>query len=123
MSKAKMAAIGKQGLGGAGPHTAHGSSFTRARSGPWLFSARVDLSVFLGSAIASLVALWIGASAGVLQDDTPDWAWIPAVLLIDVAHVYSTGFRVYLDTDELKRRPLLYALVPLIGLGVGVALY
>jgi hypothetical protein len=91
--------------------------------GPWLFSARVDLSVFLGSAIASLIALWIGASAGVLQEDTPDWAWIPAVLLIDVAHVYSTGFRVYLDTDELSRRPWLYALVPLIGFVVGVALY
>jgi hypothetical protein len=89
----------------------------------WLFSARVDLSVFLGSAIVSLIALWVGARVGVLQDDAPDWAWIPAVLLIDVAHVYATGFRVYLDTDELRRRPWLYALVPLIGFGFGVALY
>lgn len=92
-------------------------------SGPWLFSARVDIAVFLGSAIVSFIALWIGARAGVLQDDTPDWAWIPAVLLIDVAHVYATGFRVYFDADELRRRPLLYALVPVIGLAVGVALY
>src|SRR6185369_6334964 len=30
----------------------------------WLFSARTDLSVFLGSAVVSLVALWIGARAG-----------------------------------------------------------
>jgi hypothetical protein len=93
------------------------------RKAVWLFSARTDLSVFLGSAVVSLVALWIGASAGVLDDGTPDWAWIPAVLLIDVAHVYSTGFRVYLDADELKRRPWLYALVPLIGFTAGVALY
>ncbi len=90
---------------------------------PWLFSARVDLSVFLGSAVASLLALWIGASVGVLDDAMPDWAWIPAVLLIDVAHVYSTGFRVYADVDELKRRPYLYALVPMLGFIVGVALY
>lgn len=90
---------------------------------PWLFSARTDLSVFLGSAIVSLLALWIGAGAGVMDDGTPDWAWIPAVLLIDVAHVWATGFRVYLDTDELKRRPWLYALVPLIGLMAGIALY
>lgn len=90
---------------------------------PWLFSARVDLSVFLGSAIFSLLALWIGARAGVLYSDTPDWAWVPAVLLIDVAHVWSTSFRVYLDTDELKRRPWLYSLVPLLGLAIGVALY
>ena len=89
----------------------------------WLFSPAVDLSVFLGSAVVSLIALWIGARAGVLHDDSPDWAWVPAVLLIDVAHVYSTGFRVYLDTDELKRRPWLYLLVPVIGLAAGVALY
>ncbi len=90
---------------------------------PWLFSARTDLTVFLGSAIVSLLALWIGARAGVLYGDTPDWAWVPAVLLIDVAHVWSTSFRVYLDTDELNRRPWLYSLVPLLGLAIGVALY
>src|ERR1044071_6913743 len=89
----------------------------------WPFSRSPDLSVFLGSAAVSLVALWIGARAGVLYGDTPDWAWVPAVLLIDVAHVWSTAFRVYLDTDELKRRPWLYSLVPLIGFAIGVALY
>lgn len=90
---------------------------------PWLFSAGTDLSVFLGSAVVSLLALWIGARAGVLYGDTPDWAWVPAVLLIDVAHVWSTSFRVYLDSDELKRRPWLYSLVPLLGFFVGMALY
>src|SRR5438105_2905452 len=91
--------------------------------GPWLFSARTDLSVFLGSAVVSLLALWIGARAGVLYGDTPDWAWVPAVLMIDVAHVWSTVFRVYLDKDEMRRRPALYWLVPVIGLAIGVALY
>ena len=42
---------------------------------PWLFSARTDLTVFLGSAMVSLLALWIGARAGVLYGDAPDWAW------------------------------------------------
>ena len=46
---------------------------------PWLFSPRTDLTVFLGSAIVSMIALAIGARAGVLHDDSPDWAWIPAV--------------------------------------------
>ena len=88
----------------------------------WLFSRKVDLGVFLGSAVVSLLALWVGARAGVLYDDTPEWAWIPAVLLIDVAHVYSTAFRVYFDKEEFQRRPYLYAIVPLLGLAVGVAL-
>jgi hypothetical protein len=89
----------------------------------WLFSAPVDLGVFLGSALVSLMALWIGARAGVLNDRAPDWTWVPAVLLIDVAHVWATGFRVYLNTDELKRRPWLYTIVPLLGLFIGMALY
>jgi hypothetical protein len=49
--------------------------------------------------------------------------WVPAVLMIDVAHVWATGFRVYLDPAELRRRPLLYMLVPLSGFVLGVALY
>jgi len=89
----------------------------------WLFSPRVDLFAFLGSATVSLLALWIGARLGVLNDDSPDWIWIPFVLLIDVAHVYATAFRVYFDTDELKRRPLLYCSVPIAGYAIGVALY
>lgn len=89
----------------------------------WLFSMPVDLSVFAGSAIVSLLLLWIGAAAGVLDGATPDWAWVPCVLLVDVAHVYSTSFRIYLDTAELRRRPLLYASVPIVGLFAAVALY
>ena len=93
------------------------------RRAVWLFSRNTDLSVFLGSALVSLLALWIGARAGVLYGDTPDWAWVPAVLMIDVAHVWSTVFRVYLDKDEMQRRPALYWMVPVIGLAIGVALY
>ena len=92
-------------------------------SSRWLFSPGIDLTVFLGSAAVSLLALWVGARAGVLYGDTPDWAWVPAVLFIDVAHVWSTSFRVYLDKDELQRRPLLYAMVPVLGLALGIALY
>lgn len=92
-------------------------------SGPWLFSPGVDLSVFLGSAVLSLLALLVGSAAGVLNSDSPDWVWVPAVLLLDVAHVWSTGFRVYLDSDELRRRPWLYGLVPILAFAIGIALY
>jgi hypothetical protein len=91
--------------------------------GWWLFSAPVDLGAFLGSAVVALLALAYGAHSGLLYGSTPDWAWVPAVLLIDVAHVWATGFRVYLDTDEWRRRPWLYSLVPVGGLVVGIALY
>jgi hypothetical protein len=89
----------------------------------WLFSRRIDLTVFLGSAVASLLLLAIGWQSGILEDDSPDWTWISAVLLIDVAHVWATSFRVYFDFDEFKRRLWLYLLVPVCGYAVGVALY
>lgn len=91
--------------------------------GMWLFSGRVDLAVFLGSAILALLLLPLGAALGVLHGDAPEWTWIAAVLLIDVAHVWSTIFRVYLDREELARRFWLYILVPLCAYAVGVALY
>lgn len=91
--------------------------------GPWLFSARVDIGVFLGSALASLALLALGAALGILHHDTPAWTWVPAVLLIDVAHVWSTTFRVYLDRDERRRRPWLYLLAPVFIWVLGVALY
>lgn len=89
----------------------------------WLFSREIDLSVFLGSAVASLLLLAVGWQLGILNDESPDWTWISAVLLIDVAHVWSTSFRVYFDAEEFKRRVWLYTLVPVFGYAVGVALY
>lgn len=96
---------------------------TLTRSNYWLFSRGIDLSVFLGSAVASLLLLAIGWQIGVLNGESPDWTWVSAVLLIDVAHVWSTSFRVYFDKAELKRRFCLYLLVPVFGYALGVALY
>jgi hypothetical protein len=93
----------------------------RARAA-WLFSAPVDVAVFGGSAALSLLLLWIGAAAGVLRDDTPDWAWVPAVLLVDVAHVWSTGVLV-LDADERRRHGRLWLAIPLAGYAAGVLAY
>jgi hypothetical protein len=84
---------------------------TRAAA-PWLFSRGIDLSLFVGSAALSCVVLAAGWATGTLHEATPDWAWVPLVLLVDVAHVWSTAYRTYLDPVELRRRPLLYGLTP-----------
>ena len=93
------------------------------KNNKWLFSREIDLSVFLGSAVVSLLLLAIGWQIGILNDESPDWTWVSAVLLIDVAHVWSTSFRVYFDVEEFKRRVWLYSLVPIFGYFIGVALY
>lgn len=91
--------------------------------GWYLFSPRVDAWVFLGSALLSMVALGVGYQLGYVQSSTPEWTWIVAVLLVDVAHVWSTAFRTYFDLGELKRRPFLYGLTPLACYLGGVALH
>ena len=105
------------------PEVSHSRALALSRSTPWLFSARLDLTVFLGSAILSLILLAIGWQAGLLNGETPAWTWISAVLFIDVAHVWSTSFRVYFDKAEFKRRFWLYIFVPIAGYVLSVALY
>jgi hypothetical protein len=90
---------------------------------PWLFSPAIDLWTFGGSALASFVLLAIGGALGLLESDSPEWTWITCVLLIDVAHVYATGFRVYFDRTELARRPHLYIGVPIACFALGWAVY
>lgn len=90
---------------------------------PWLFSPAVDLFAFLGSALVALLLLAVGWTQGWLESDTPEWMWIVAILMIDVAHVYATGFRVYFDRNELRKRPWLYGLTPLLAFIIGLAVY
>lgn len=84
-----------------------------AANGPWLFSRRVDLGMFGGSLLLSLLLLAVGAALGIVRADTPPWAFLWLVLGIDVAHVWSTLFRVYLDKEERQRHRALLVLTPL----------
>ena len=67
--------------------------------------------------------LALRAWLGILDGPTPRWGWVAMILLVDVAHVYSTAFRVYFDAGEFRRRPALYVGVPLAGFAIGWALY
>ncbi|HEX2692339.1 MAG TPA: hypothetical protein VHN14_37285 [Kofleriaceae bacterium] len=86
----------------------------------WIFSRPIDLAVFGGTAIVSLLLVLAGPSHG---ESSPEWTWIIGVLLVDVAHVWSTAFVVYLDPAEWRRRTALYAITPLACFAAGVALY
>jgi hypothetical protein len=89
-------------------------------SAAWLFSRTTDTLAFVGTAVVSFALAWALPDVGVAAD-TPPWAWLVFVVFLDVAHVWSTLFRTYLDGDELRRRPLLYAAAPLVAYALGVA--
>jgi len=84
----------------------------------WLFSPAIDLTVFGGTAAIALLLVLVGP-----HGDAPDWTWIAGVLLVDVAHVWSTTFVVYFDPVELRRRPALYAGTPILCFAAALALY
>ena len=91
--------------------------------GRWLFSRRLDLAAFLGSALVGLGLVALGPWLGVGPDgESPRWTWITSVLLVDVAHVYATLFVVYLEPAERTRRAA-YWLVPVAAWMAGVALH
>ena len=77
---------------------------------PWLVSRRFDLSMFLLPAAIALALVPVGS---LFSGELPFPMWILCVLMIDVAHVWSTLYRTYLDREELARRPRLYLLVPI----------
>lgn len=86
----------------------------------WLLSRNLDLALFGGSLAASLALLLAGAATGLLHQDLPPGLWLLAVVGVDVAHVWSTGWRVYADAAELRRRTALYLSVPAAAYAVGV---
>ncbi|MBL7558134.1 MAG: hypothetical protein JNM24_20055 [Bdellovibrionaceae bacterium] len=53
----------------------------------------------------------------------PIWVWFILVLCVDVAHVYSTLFRVYLDKNESRHFSTHVWLIPLVVWFLGVLLY
>ena len=89
----------------------------------WLFSRRADLLLFGGSAALAVLLLGAGAASGLLDGDAPPWLFLVGIVGVDVAHVWSTGWRVVADGPESHERLALYAGVPLLAWVLGVAAY
>ncbi len=93
-----------------------------SRRGPWIWSRRADLTVFGGSALVALALVALGPRAS--DDGALGLAGFVALVIgVDVAHVWSTLYRTYLDREELRRRPLLYVGVPSSLLIIGILLH
>ncbi len=90
--------------------------------GPWIWSPAADGLAFVGSAALAL-AIVAAARLAAPGQSLPPWAFLVLVVGVDVSHVWSTLYRTYFDPAELRKRPLLYAGVPLACFAAGVALH
>ena len=87
----------------------------------WIHSPVFDGALILGPAVVSvLLVLFVPT---LRAERLPPWGWLVLVVGIDVAHVWSSLYRTYLDPDELRRRRTHYVATPLICFGAGVVLY
>jgi hypothetical protein len=103
------------------------SSTTRSpesnvRADPWLVSRRFDLAIFLAPALVALGLVTLGPTLAP-DGELPLPGWVVAVLLVDVAHVWATLPRTYLDPAARARWPTAFVLVPALGWVLGVLLH
>lgn len=89
----------------------------------WFFDRETDLWTFLGSAGGAVLAVLLVQQSGLLDAPLPPWMWALTVMGVDVAHVHATWYRTYLQPGELRRRPLLYGLTPVLCLLASLLLY
>lgn len=90
---------------------------------PWIRSAGFDGLWILGPPFLALLVVALLPPAWRTSARLPLWAWVGLVVLIDVAHVYSTLFRTYFDRQRRQRYRTLLWVVPLGCYAAGVALH
>jgi hypothetical protein len=90
---------------------------------PWLQNAAFDsIYILLPAFIALLVTFFLPVQYRSSSEMPLIW-WIVLVLLIDVAHVYSTLFRTYWDKRRFAENKILFTIIPVICYVVGVLIY
>ncbi len=99
------------------------SANTEQRGQPWIYKSWVDLLFIVAPAfLATLVVLLF---PGWFQDSEamPPLAWLLLIVGVDVAHVYSTLWRTYLDPTEFSRHRNLLTYTPIAVWVGGILLY
>lgn len=90
---------------------------------PWLYSRTIEMVFIILPPFICLSLICLFPNYFVGNKELSDYTWIILILLVDVAHVYSTLYRTYFDKDMLQNsKTILYA-IPLISLLISVLVY
>lgn len=90
---------------------------------PWIGNRATEIWFILLPPFISLLIIFL--FPGMFQNIKfmPDAGWVILILLVDVAHVYSTLFRTYFDAGAFKKQQFLLSGIPFIGFVLGVMAY
>ncbi len=99
------------------------SATTKTIRQAWLSSSTWDILYIISPAfISSFIALAFKPQLESFPD-MPLWSWVCLVLLVDVAHVYATLFRTYMDRQVFEKNATLLLAIPGLCWLVGALLY
>ncbi|RYY65720.1 MAG: hypothetical protein EOO12_06225 [Chitinophagaceae bacterium] len=90
---------------------------------PWIGSAAVDSAFILAPPFLALAALFLFPTFFSGNGAVSDAGWVLLVLLVDVAHVYSTLYRTYFDPAARARHGGLLWGIPALCYVAGVLAY
>jgi len=90
---------------------------------PWLHNAAFDGTFILLPGLLALLITLLLPDSYKQTDEMPVAGWVILILLVDVAHVYSTLFRTYWDKQRFARHRTLYIAVPIACYVTGILLY
>ena len=88
---------------------------------PWLGKPFVDILFILSPPFLSLLAIICLPNVFQNNKNMPDSWWIMLILLVDVAHVYSTLYRTYFNSNAIRKLKPLLIFIPLLSF-IGAAI-
>jgi hypothetical protein len=89
----------------------------------WLSSPGWDCTWIIAPAFLSTALIFALRGQISESENVPLWVWVCFVLLIDVAHVYATLFRTYLNSTAFSKHKNILIAMPLVAWIGGSLLY
>ncbi len=97
---------------------------TEAKSSqPWIRSGIKDLLFILAPPFLALWIVMLFPQQFKQSNAMPVQYWVVLIIMIDVAHVYSSLYRTYFSPAEFSRHKALFIFVPVLCYLIGLALH
>jgi hypothetical protein len=90
---------------------------------PWIGNKSTELLFILAPPFISLLLIFIFPQWFQNVKAMSDAGWVILILLVDVAHVYTTLFRTYFDKAAFQQQRFILSAIPFIGFILGVIAY
>lgn len=91
---------------------------------PWIHKKQTDVVfILLPPFFIALMVLLFNEKLAVIQDNYSFVTWLIFIVFIDVAHVYASLFKTYLNKTEVSKHKKLFIVVPFICLVLSIAAF